>query len=251
MSRWIASIPVLKRSMLGMFLVLVYGVEARDLTRDDSLSRIKPMGLFDLNGGADFRSARVRNDIPFANEFTNLASGFSGRMQSSVRWSYRALTPGRKFEWGDILAGEVYIGKLSSVSPHQTGNLWLAYKFEFGLGGRLRINDHSEAGVNLILLKFSRDNVSGNFSGSGITGRYRYKRAMIEAGAEARQDRVLGVLIDIQKKIPLQYAFTGRYLLKRGRNIGLHLELLPATFAQDGMAYSKTWSLSLFYGIYF
>jgi hypothetical protein len=243
---------------LGLLLLLTLGVEAKDLPGDstrkmnlnDSTSRIQPMGLFDLNAGANFRSAHMSNDISPGNSFINQASGFSGRMQSSIRWSYRAIRP-RKFMWGDILSGEVYIGKLSSSMPHQSGDVWVAYKFELGIGGRLTISKNSDVGLNLILLKFARDNVSGNFSGSGITGRYRYKRAMIEAGAEARQDRALGVLIDIQKKDPLQLTFTGRWLLKGRRNIGVNLETLPAMFSENGVDYSKTWSLRIFYGIYF
>jgi hypothetical protein len=222
-------------------------------TKGDSISPlVKPMGLFDLMAGADFRSAgRANENLPFSIQ-TNYATGFSAHLQSSILWSYRSLqNKNKRFVWGDILAGEVFAGKLSTTLPHESGSVWTAYQFEFGFGGRLTINEQSELGLNLILLKFSRDNVSGNISGSGILGRYRYKRIMLEAGTEARQERAFGVVIDVRDKIPLQGLWSVRYLMPSGKNLGIRAETLSGIYHQDGYQYSKVWSVKIFYGIYF
>jgi hypothetical protein len=245
----VALIPIF---VAGMFFSgVAHDLKGSSITHADSVPGIRPMGLFDLQLAAVARQSGVAADATPGSIATNRAWGFSGRMQSSVRWSYKARQRPSRFAWADLIAAEVYLGNLSSSFSHQTGQLWMAYKFEFGLGGRLRISDDQDLGINLVLLKFARDNVSGNISGSGITGRYRYQRAMLEAGLDARQDRALGVAIDLSRHIPLQYVFTGRYLLKSGRNIGVTLETLPGTFYQDSNQYTKTWSWKVFYGIYF
>jgi hypothetical protein len=250
------------KAFFFMLLLLLLGVsnysvlgspERKPKTKGDSLSYLfKPMGLFDLMAGTDFRTAgRANENLPSSIQ-TNYAAGFSARMQSSVLWSYRSTQKKRKrFTWGDILAGEVFAGKLSTTLQHESGNVWTAYQFEFGFGGRLTINEQSELGLNLILLKFSRDNVSGNISGSGILGRYRYKRIMLDAGAEARQERAFGVVIDVRDKIPLQGLWSVRYLMPSGRNLGIKAETLSGIYHQDGYQYSKMWSVKIFYGIYF
>jgi hypothetical protein len=216
----------------------------------DSLTPFRPMGLSDFTLGVNERMAHVQDSVP-GNKFVNSAFGVSARMQSSILWSYKSPDNTRRFMWGDILAAEVFAGQLTTGFSHQTKGIWVAYSFEFGFGGRFKINNNSEAGLNVILLKFSKDNVSGNVSGSGITARYRVRRILAEAGAEARHDRVLGIATDLSRKIPLQTNLTARYLLKKGRNIGINLSTLQSNYLQDGISYSRTWSLKIFYGIYF
>jgi hypothetical protein len=218
--------------------------------QQDSMSFHRlPMGLFDLNLGLNYRSALVLGAQNA--ESLHRAAGVSGRMQTSILWSLRGSERTHRFTWGDIIGAELFAGTLSTTFSHQTGKLWVAYKFEFGVGGTLRLSDQSEAGLNLIILKFSRDNVSGNISGSGITGRYRYKAIMIEAGAEARHERVAGIFTSLHKNIPLQLNLTGRILMKGGKNAGLTCESLQGVYHQDDFQYSRIWSLKIFYGIYF
>ncbi len=224
---------------------------------------------YKISGGHHF-SPRFPNGI-FRAEFRNhVPFGRNGGRISALRYSnqlchgffrpdaeFRSLelstyaTDKAPFTWGDIIAAEIFTGTLSTKLQHESGNLWVAYQFDFGLGGRLTINDHSEAGLNLILLKFSRDNVSGNISGSGIVGRYRYKRLLAEGGLIARHDRALGVIIDLRDRIAMQGTWTLRYLMKRGKNIGVTAESLPGIFHQDTFQYTRIWSVKIFYGIYF
>lgn len=222
------------------------------LAEDTTSHPVFPMGFFELNFGTTYRSAGMAGESQPSVIQTNYATGFSGRMQSSVLWNYRHTQQTKhRFTWGDIIAAEIFTGTLSTKLQHESGNLWVAYQFDFGLGGRLTINDHSEAGLNLILLKFSRDNVSGNISGSGIVGRYRYKRLLAEGGLIARHDRALGVIIDLRDRIAMQGTWTLRYLMKRGKNIGVTAESLPGIFHQDTFQYTRIWSVKIFYGIYF
>jgi hypothetical protein len=213
------------------------------------LDSIRPLGLFDLQAGATWRSTQMKSTIPGDGWRVNRAGGISVRMQSSILWSVRARN--KAFTWGDILGAELFAGTLSTHLPHESGNAWIAYQFDFGFGGRLRLGRNSEAGVNVLLLKFSRDNVTGNISGSGVTGRYRYKRLLAEAGLVARHERALGVLTDIRDKISVQQAWTLRYLFRSGRNLGVTAETLSGHYHQDEFLYSKIWSVKIFYGIYF
>jgi hypothetical protein len=150
-----------------------------------------------------------------------------------------------------VLSAELFAGTLSTAMPHESGNSWVAYRFDFGFSGRLTLGAKTEIGLNLILLTFSRDNISGNISGSGISGRLRHHRILGEAGLLARHDRAAGVFTDLRGNIPMQGTFAVRYLFPKGRNVGISSDVLFGTFHQDAYRYPQIWSLKLVYGIYF
>jgi hypothetical protein len=218
------------------------------------------MGFFDLNLGADlrnFKGAHVEN--PTAS-FINKAYFLTARMQSSFLHNYIFSNRLKRIRFGDVLAAELSPGIILE-KPDKNFIPGIAYRFEFGFGTIISINNKNDVGLTLTLLKFARDKVSPNISGSNILLRYRYGRLMAEGGIETRRDRIFGWLnyFNINNHLPVQYTFTTRCLLGSGKNIGFRFEYMLAksgsetvpNYMYENVIFKELWSLKLFYGIYF
>ena len=221
----------------------------------DSIFR---MTFSELNLGLDFRASEGNYiHIPKSlnqSYFTN-SYGLSARMQSSFVANY--LAPNQKrFQIGDLLAGEVATMGLHSNNPDLLSPIGVAYRFEFGLGTIFRINKHQDIGLNLIILKFARDRVSPNISGSFMQLRYRYKRLVVEGGIEARRDRIFGWLQALQPNfyMPIQSHIKLSLLCKRNHSLALRTEWFgndQNLYLQNNMNTKRSITARLYYGIYF
>jgi hypothetical protein len=222
----------------------------------DSSRKESKIGFFDLNVGPDVRYFRGGYQTDSSNRFTNHAYLITARMQHSFLGNYILDKAFKKFRFGDILAGELSPGFIVDKPGHST-TPWIAYRFELGFGAIWSINTKNEIGLTLTLLKFARDRVAPNISGSNIMLRYRYGRIVVEGGIEARRDRIFGWLLFFNKgnELPVQYTFTSRYLIDKKRNLGVRCEFMSGEFGRnyinDQFILKNLWSLKLFYGIYF
>lgn len=211
-----------------------------------------------LNMGFDFRNSNgryINNNQPPNSSYDTYLYGFSAQLQSSFVAQYLAPRQG-KLQIGDILNGEVGAGYFSTDNRDITIPLATYYRFDFGLGTILKLNKNNEIGVNLILLKFARDRVSPNISGSLLQLRYRYKRLVIEAGIEARRDRIFGWLQAVQPyfPIPIQYHAHLSLLQANNRTSGIKLECLSDknnAYLQNNMNPMFYFTLRVYHGIYF
>ncbi len=150
----------------------------------------------------------------------------------------------------DLLASELSIGDFYSSNPKEKSGIWIAYKFEFGVGTIFKVNQHNEIGVNFILLKFARDKVSPNISGSGILLKYRFENWQIEGGVESRRERMFGYLMPK----PVQYILNFKYLIDGNSNFGIRLETLRGNRNKlnSGLVeIDQVKTLKIFYGKYF
>jgi hypothetical protein len=223
------------------------------LPAHDSLSGGR-MGFFDLNIGPDYRQAHgIYDNTTTAVHYPYHATavGWTGRMQSSFLGNFILSDRKGKLKIGDVLAAEASLGGLTTGNPNEKSGIWLAYRVEFGGALIWHANKNNDAGITFTLLKFSRDKVSPNVSGSGITFRYRYRKFQAEAALEVRRERIAGYLMP---HVPLQFAGTLRYLLNKRNNLGVRFESLSGnrnTLFTDNLQVQRIWSLKLFYGIYF
>ena len=216
------------------------------------------MTFSELNLGLDFRASqgnyihinRGLNQSYFTNSY-----GLSARMQSSFVANY--LAPNQKrFQIGDLLAGEVATMVLHSNNPDLLSPIGVAYRFEFGLGTIFRISKNQDIGLNLIILKFARDRVSPNISGSFIQLRFRYKRLLVEGGIEARRDRIFGWLQALQPNfyMPMQSHINLTFLCNRNHLLGLRIEWFgneQSQYMQNNINPKISITARLYYGIYF
>jgi hypothetical protein len=220
----------------------------------------KRLGFGDFHIGPDIRHAKGSFPISKAGQsgkISSTAAGITGRLQSSFIRNYLLAHKNSRFSAGDVLAAEMSLGGLSANSPTEDSGIWLAYRFEFGFGAVYKISKNQEIGITLTLLRFSRDRVSQNISGSSLSVRYRYSSIVAEAGLESRRERIAGWLFPLMGSttVPLQYQFTMRYLLSRLRNTGIRTEWLSGInhglFTPENTHFTSVWSVHVFYGIYF
>lgn len=227
---------------------------------------VRQIGFFDLNIGPDIRHAQGTYDYPHGilgkpvsqKKYASDAMGITGRMQSSFLGNHLLKQENKRFRAGDVLAAEASLGFLSTNNPSEKPGLWIAYRFEFGATAMYRINDKNELGITFTLLRFSRDRVSPNISGSAVLLKYRHNNWIVEGGLEVRRDRIVSWIFPLtgNSDIPLQYAFGTRHLFGSTKNAGLRFELLTGKsnllIADNGsLRVDKIWSLRFFYGIYF
>jgi hypothetical protein len=221
---------------------------------EDTLKKnqVPRMGFFDINVGFNYSHARGEA-ISSSSSFNNNGQGLSVRMQSSFIGNYLA-DPNKRIRVGDLLAGELAVGRVYQGAA-SSSDVWLAYNFEFGFAAIATLSNKSDIGLTLNLLKFVRDRISPNVSGSNILLRFRYNKIMAEGGIESRRDRMFGWLTTIttNSQFPLQYTFTGRYLLDKNKNLGARFEIASTTkdYILGQLNYRDWWTLRLFYGLYF
>ncbi len=216
------------------------------------------MGFYAMDLGLDMRQAdyttfadttAIKEDWP-DNYYSNKAIGVSGRIQTSIAALFQDTT--KKFLIADVFSAEAGTGYLSSQFSSGTGNLWLNYRFDLGLGLIYKFNKDKELGFNLILLEFGKDNVSQSTSGSAILLKYRYKRYMLEAGTVSTRNRFIGLIASIAEPSAVQIRVVGNYFLSNKKTVGVRWEMIPDPFRGDRFdLYSGIWSLRIFYGIYF
>jgi hypothetical protein len=250
----------IRNSIFFLATLLLTGVAcfASVSEKGDSLktSDLRRMGFFDLNAGPDIRYFKGTYATNPSVHFVNSAYVISARMQNSFLGNYIFDNRFKKFRLGDVLAAEFSPGMVYD-KPAKSFTPLIAYRFEFGFGSILSLNSKNDIGLTFTLLKFARDRVSPNISASNILVRYRLGRFLAEAGIEARRDRIFGWLNFFKRnnQLPVQYTFTGRYLISNKKNIGFRLEHMCGTigrnYINDKISLKALWSLKLFYGIYF
>lgn len=240
--------------LLSIYLLLLY----QSALAQQHIDSIPKLTFGTLNFGFDFKNSNGRyinfNQPPNSSYDTYLY-GFSAQLQSSFVAQYLAPRQGR-FQVGDLLNGEVGAGFFSTDNRDIAMPLATYYRFDFGLGTIFRVNKNNDLGLNLILLKFARDRVSPNISGSLLQLRYRYKRLVLEAGIEARRDRIFGWLQALQPniKIPMQYHAHISFLQANSRISGIRLEYLSDKnneYLQNNMNPMFYFTLKVYHGLYF
>ncbi len=238
------------------FLLSFFHGSACALAQSDSIPNMK---FGNLNLGLDLRKSNGNYFNPNRNNSLGLYAtrlyGLSVQFQNSFIANYIAPKQ-RRFIATDILGAEGGIGFFSSNNPDIKGVVGVYYRFDFGLATIYRINRNNDLGLNLILLTFSRDRVSPNISGSLVQVRYRYKRIIVEAGIEARRDRIFGWLQALQPnfEIPLQYHLHSTLLQSNMRTTGLRLEYMgthSSQYLQNNLNPLSTLSIRVYHGIYF
>ena len=214
-------------SFLFLIIQLLIGqaLPATSMQMEDSLSK---MTLSHVTIGLDYRHSNgnyIINLNSINKPYYSNSYGIVARMQSSIIANY--LTKQRRFIIGDVLAGEVGSIFMETSNPDIKNNIGFTYRFEFGLGTIFRINKKQDIGLNLIILKFTRDRVSPNISGSFVALRYRYRSVLMNVGIEARRDRIFGWIQALQPNfyMPMQYNFEISWLCRMQRLIGLRLEV--------------------------
>ncbi len=203
----------------------------------------------DLNIGLD---SRFLSTLDSASNTTNSTTveGLSLRYQSSIILHFFDKRPDRKFKAGDLLSAEIAAGFMQSQDPSQKLPAWFAYRFEMGAAFIYNANKNLQLNANLILLRFSRDFVTQNISGSGVELRIRYKRIIIETGLGSRQLRIIGFPIPFFNKEEEQNMtiFGFRYLVTQTQNAGARLEIINKNITKNG---DGLLNLRFYYGRYF
>lgn len=243
-------------SFLFLIIQLLIGqaLPATSMQMEDSLSK---MTLSHVTIGLDYRHSNgnyIINLNSINKPYYSNSYGIVARMQSSFIANY--LTKQRRFIIGDVLAGEVGSIFMETSNPDIKNNLGFTYRFEFGLGTIFRINKKQDVGLNLIILKFARDRVSPNISGSFVALRYRYRSVLLNVGIEARRDRIFGWIQALQPNfyMPMQYNFEISWLCRMQRLIGLRLEVMSDeqnNYLQNNMNTHQSITARIFYGINF
>lgn len=187
----------------------------------------------DINLGLDSRSLNTRDSLFL---YQTHVGGISLRYQSSIMLGYYLNQPDKRFKVGDILSSEISVGYMQSNDPVQKLPIWFAYRFEMGASFLYSFTESSEVGLNLILLRFSRDFVTQNMSGSAIEARARWKRMVVEAGVDSRQLRILGPPVPYfnRKEEKNMHHLGIRYFLKPDQNLGFRLEWLQKKASNNG-----------------
>lgn len=199
----------------------------------------------DLNGGLDTRYLTT-SDSSHTQQYNTYTGGLSFRYQSSIVFNYFDRR-NKRFKIGDLLSGEISAGYMNSADPVQKIPFWFAYRFEIGLATIYRISEHSNIGVNLILLRFARDFVTQNISGSGIDLRWRLKRVIVEGGIDNRGLRIVGYVTNANDERNMGHIGL-RYLLGTDKNVGLRMEFFNVSRSQNG---DGMYNLRAYWGKYF
>jgi len=187
----------------------------------------------DLNIGVDSRFLHTIQDSASASYYSTATQGISFRYQSSIILQALTKYPGKRFKIGDLLSGEMAAGIMQSNDPVQNTPLWFAYRFEMGMVMQYRFSPHVDLGVNLILLRFARDYVTQNVSGSAIDVRLRVKRLVFEGGVDNRVLRIFGYVANANDEANMRH-LGFRFLLSLDRNIGARLEWLGKSRSANG-----------------
>ena len=230
----------------ALFIVLLFLNRHTLFSQDTSKYRLR---VGDLNFGIDSRFLTTFDSAANSNFHTSV-EGLTLRYQSSIILQHFDKLPERKFKVGDLLSAEIAAGFMQSNDPIQKLPIWFAYRFEMGAAFIYRFSNNFDANINLIILRFARDYVTQNISGSGIDLRLRYKRIIAEAGLGSRQLRILGFPTPYFDKSEEQnVSVLGlRYLISSDKNIGLRIELLDKNIStnREGLM-----NLRIYYGKYF
>lgn len=225
------------------------------------------LSFFEANIGLDTRYGYVNNTVRANNDSIfktpkrflaeNRAFGVSGMIKSSLLANFILNQEGKKWRFGDVLWAGLSAGVLQNINDLTNNplknNLWFAYNFGLGFAVTRVISPKKELGINLTILKFIVDDVSENFSGSGIALRYRYTNFVGEIGTEARREVFGGWLLPTTIQ-PRQFYLKGNILLKAQKTIGFQAEIAQNTYKDiifNNDFKSNIWSVQLFYGIYF
>lgn len=200
----------------------------------------------DLNLGLDTRYLNTLDST--GNKFNSTyTEGLSFRYQSSIVFNYAKSQSEKRFRVGDLLSGEVSAGFMQSNDPSQKIPLWFAYRFEVGMVMMYKISQHSDVGLNLVFLRFSRDFVTQNISGSALELRWRIQRVVLETGLENRGLRIVGYVTNANDEKNM-FHLGGRYLLSADKNIGFRFEWLNRARSLNGDGICH---LRVFWGKYF
>lgn len=219
------------RSALVLFLFLFCTISYRLFGQDTTGAyRLK---VADLNVGFDTRFLHTLQDSASAAYYTTITQGISFRYQSSIILQALTKYPGKPFKIGDLLSGEMTAGLMQSNDPEQKIPLWFAYRFEMGMVMQYRFSQKVELGMNLILLRFSRDYVTQNISGSALDLRLRLERVILEGGMDNRVLRIFGYVANADDEANMGH-LGFRYLLSPGRNVGARLEWLSKSRSANG-----------------
>lgn len=185
----------------------------------------------------------------------SIANGFSVRMQLSFVdwWKNR---DSRRWEWADILAGQMAVGYIAKKDEAWKGAFWYSYMFDAGVGSKFKITPNHDIGLNVILLKVGTDFQGTYFIGSNVTLRHRLFRWQQDVSVETRQDRFLGIFWIFQGWYynPLQITWQVKYLLDGQRQLGLKVEYYSSSLTRHLekvplLENQVTWRI--FYGKYF
>jgi len=206
----------------------VFSVFAQDTTAYKL--RVGDLNLgFDTRTLSTFDSAGVRS-------FNTYVGGIGLRYQSSILLNHFNKNPQRRFKAGDLFSSEITVGYMNSNDPVQKLPIWFAYRFELGVALLYRKTKDIDLGCNFILLRFARDFVTQNISGSAVDIRLRIKRIVVEGGLDSRALRIVGVPVPyFNKEEEKNMNHVGLcYLLKQNQNLGMRFEWLEKTNSLNG-----------------
>lgn len=219
------------RTTLIPFLFIFCVCSFRLLAQDSTQAyRLK---VADLNMGLDTRFLHTLQDSATPSYYSTTTQGLSFRYQSSVILQALTKYPGKRFKIGDLLSGEMAGGVMQSNDPVQKIPFWFAYRFEMGMVMQYRFSQKVELGMNLILLRFARDYVTQNVSGSALDLRLRVHHLIFEGGIDNRVLRIFGYVANANDEANMRH-LGFRYLLSPDRNIGARLEWLGKSRSANG-----------------
>lgn len=215
------------------FWFIFYFLFISSLFSQESVVSNYKLRVGDLNLGLDTRSLNTRDSLFL---YQTYVGGISLRYQSSILLGYCLKKPDKRFKVGDILSSEISVGYMQSNDPVQKLPVWFAYRFEMGAAFLYSFNQSTEVGLNLILLRFSRDFVTQNMSGSAIEVRARWKRMVVEAGVDSRQLRILGPPVPYfnQEEENNMHHLGFRYFLNGEKNLGFRVEWFQKKASKNG-----------------
>ena len=96
----------------------------------------------------------------------------------------------KKVKYGEYLACEMGLGYSKNVNTI----VWTNYVYDFGFTALANINKNQNFKCNLVLFKFSLDQILYNGSGSSLELEYRYKKMILSSSIESHGNRAVGWL---------------------------------------------------------
>lgn len=215
------------------------------------------LGMFELFAGYDGRLNALRSvtdtsqGIQYSSQYkwSTYQGGFV-RIQQSFA-SMLLYHPDRKWQFSDVIVGELSTGYVHSHLPPIASGSLSRYNFELGLAILHRRSSKTDIMMSLSLFKFGRELLSTFRAGSNYMMRARYARHIGELAIVSENKLYFGAFNFLQEGSNLAKLWLGyRYIVKSNTQWGIRVEYLPLEGPwKSGFGLERAWSWRLYYGI--